>query len=122
MLLYDSFHLPYIYNTPSVLWIFKIFYHTFHLFTSYHNYLNKQPLQVAYPHYLQGFFFILLFACFRQISTDSSALRTFPFYVPAAYPRNYAFYWLCTDFDCSKTATFQPYPQILFWGKIHFAF
>jgi hypothetical protein len=25
-------------------------------------------------------------------------------------------------FDCSKTATFQPYPQILFWGKIHFAF
>ena len=43
MLLYDSFHLPYIYNTPSVLWIFKIFYHTFHLFTSHHNYLNKNP-------------------------------------------------------------------------------
>ena len=40
---------------------------------------NKKPLQMAFPRHSQGFSFSSLFACFRQISTDSSALRTFLF-------------------------------------------
>ena len=118
MLLYDSFHLPYIYNTPSVLWIFKIFYHTFHLFTSHHNYLNTKPCKWYFHATYKGSHSQKFAVKFTSLM-HSSILQTFPFScsghispelcISLAYQLFLTALYLCL-FNCI--------PQILFWGKI----